>query len=198
MDAVERFRLSGPADGLGEMYRKTPLPIDRSRSGETLRLTQGVIAAIDRFLPKTVSGRSHENVLYVAGQIVGNVRTGLTVILPVAETGPGHFRTTVTSHSAVLRELARQDLALVAQVHSHPGGAVTHSDLDDEGTIIKGQGFWSIVVPNYGKHGFEPIYRCGFHCFQGGAFRVLTEEAVRSRISVIPGFLDLRLGGPVR
>jgi proteasome lid subunit RPN8/RPN11 len=195
MEAFERFRLPGSTSALIETYRVKPLPVDRSLSGETLRLTQGVISAIDRCLPKTASGQGHENVLYIAGQIDEETRTGVSVILPLAETGPGHFRTSIESHSAVLRELARMGLALVAQVHSHPGAAVTHSDLDDDGTIIKGKGFWSIVVPYYGRRGFEPIERCGFHCFQSGVFQVLSREAVSSRVRVIPNVLDLRQRG---
>jgi len=43
---------------------------------------------------------------------------------------------------------------LIAQVHSHPFGAF-HSETDDRFPLIHRKGFLSIVIPFFGKHGFE-------------------------------------------
>jgi hypothetical protein len=42
----------------------------------------------------------------------------------------------------------------VAQIHTHPGAFVRHSDTDDEHVLVPVAGFVSIVVPRFGRDGF--------------------------------------------
>jgi hypothetical protein len=167
-------------------YRKTPLPIERELTGPRLCLTEGVVRSIGRLLPKRVGRKRHENVLYIAGTAAPDQRVGIAVIAPHAITGPGFYTTDRDSHSEVMDILDDLDLFVVAQVHCHPGGLVSHSNADDDLAFVRAEGFWSIVVPEYGIKGMKPFARCGFHRFTRGEFRLLTEEAVSHRITVIP------------
>lgn len=45
-------------------------------------------------------------------------------------------------------QLARQDRAIRAQVHTHPGSAF-HSETDDHWPVVSQPGFVSIVIPNF-------------------------------------------------
>lgn len=179
------------AASLSPSYRRKPLPIDTNTFGEVLQLPVSVVRAIDQLLPKTVCSVNHENVLYLAGVVDQNIRTAVMVIAPQAETGPGFFKTDRKSHQQVLRALSGVDLEIVAQIHSHPGPVVGHSDGDDDLAFIKGEGFWSLVVPNYCKNGLLPIESCGMHCYSDGAFRILDEQAVSARVRLLPDYLDL-------
>jgi hypothetical protein len=69
---------------------------------------------------------------------------------------------------------------------------VDHSDGDDEGALVRFEGYWSLVVPLFARDGVLPIERCGVHVFRDGAFRRLSIEAIGTRVKVIPSVLDLR------
>jgi len=166
-------------------YRKKPLPLDKALNGTTLLLTGSVIDSINCLLPRRVERDLHENVLYIAGVIEPTRRIGLFVIAPKAETGRGYYHTDRASHAEVLNVLDEHDLAIVAQVHCHPGELVYHSEADDDLAFVRVEGHWSIVVPHYGLKGMFPLDRCGFHRFQNGTFALLTKEAVAKRIKVI-------------
>ena len=172
-------------------YRRKPLPIERDRRGPTLILTNSVVESVGRLLPKRVRRKYHENVLYIAGILEPMRRTGLTVIAPKSETGPGHYRTDRTSHSEVLDVLGELGMVVVAQVHCHPGEGVYHSDADDDLAFVRAEGHWSIVVPHYGRKGMLPLAQCGFHRLHEGDFAYLSDEAVEARVKVIPASIRL-------
>lgn len=169
------------------------LTIDSNLNGERLFLTQEFVKQAILLLPKHVNGSGHENVLYIAGTIDGENRYGMVVVLPDAETGPRFYNTSPASHLAVLEAVSSLDLAIVGQIHTHPGQYVSHSRGDDDLAFTKGQGFWSLVVPFYGTKGFLPLSQCGVHCFQSEEFQILTPEAAQSRVVVLPEVIDLRL-----
>lgn len=173
-------------------YRFRPLPTDSLESGEQLFLTQAVVDEMSRILPKNVGMESHENVVYIAGIIEVGRRIGTTVVVPNAETGRGGYDTNVDSHADVLNLLVDLDLAIVAQVHTHPGSLVYHSDADDDLAFIRAEGFWSLVVPNYGRNGVLPMVQCGIHCFKDGVFHLLTQDAAVARVHILPSSCDLR------
>jgi len=177
------------------LYRIRPLPVDTALNGYRLLLTTKVIELVASMLPKRVDGRSHENVLYLAGSIDGITRCAFEVVVPKAKTAPGSYTTSRDSHAEVLWNLSNRNLVVVGQVHCHPGGAVYHSDADDDLAFIKGEGFWSIVVPNYGEDGMIPLSSCGFHCYSNHAFRLLKEPAVSNRVIVAKDRPDQKKGG---
>jgi proteasome lid subunit RPN8/RPN11 len=177
-----------------DRYRYRPLPRDTALNGHHLVITADVLESVARLLPKRVRGRDHENVLYLAGVIDGATRHAFVALAPKATTTPGSYMTERDSHAEVIWELSNSDLVVVAQVHCHPGVAVYHSDADDDLAFVKGEGFWSIVVPHYGRRGMTPLSACGFHCYSNGAFRLLERAAAETRITVVGTRIDLRRG----
>lgn len=174
------YRLNGP-----------PLPVDPNPDGHRLGLTESVIEQISIRLPKQVGNEHHENVLYISGIRENGRSIGLMCIQPEAVTTPTSYDTSTASHLTVLKYLRSLGLSLVAQVHCHPGTSVEHSNIDDEKAIVRGEGFWSLVIPQYGLR--KPAFSdWGLHCYTEGVFRWLDEAAAAARLSIVNQFLDLR------
>lgn len=66
--------------------------------------------------------------------------------------------------------LADDRRTAVAQVHTHPGALVEHSDTDDEFVLVPSPDFVSIVVPDFGAMFRRD--RCAIHILEAsGAWR---------------------------
>jgi hypothetical protein len=85
-------------------------------------------------------------------------------------------------------------LQILAQVHGHPGDWVGHSAGDNRGAFMAYEGYYSVVVPNYGLQGLLPLSRCGVHRFDKGRFVRLPAEDVSKQFVVAPAWVDLRRG----
>jgi proteasome lid subunit RPN8/RPN11 len=83
-------------------------------------------------------------------------------------------------------------LAVIAQVHSHPGGDTRHSDGDDDLIFMPFEGMFSLVVASYGNGQVEPRAGAGLHQFQDGRW-VAIERTEQSMI-IVPTTLELRDG----
>jgi proteasome lid subunit RPN8/RPN11 len=94
--------------------------------------------------------RRHEGVAYLLGRTDGTVTLATTVFVPAARTTAGSFFVEPRSMAACMQAAAAHELQVVAQVHTHPGGAY-HSDGDVEGAKIRYAGYASVVLPNYGE-----------------------------------------------
>jgi hypothetical protein len=116
----------------------------------------------------------------------------VAAVSPTASTTWGSFSTDLRSNAALIDALAQFELTLVAQVHSHPGNWVDHSDGDDAGAIVRFDGFWSLVVPNFARGGMLPLSAVGVHVFADGAFRRLSQGALAARVRAVPAAIDLR------
>lgn len=173
-------------------YRGRPLPLDERIQGPRLSMTSEVTRLLASLLPRAVLGQGHENVAYLGGYDIGDLKVACSVIMPKASTGPGFYDTDVASHAEVVLALSDLELEVVGQIHTHPGSAVYHSDDDDELAFVKGEGFWSIVVPNYARNGILPFSQCGFHLHTNGVFHLLSADAVAARIAKQPTVIDLR------
>lgn len=66
----------------------------------------------------------------------------------------------------------------IAQVHTHPGNIVDHSQVDNELAAFRVPGLLSIVVPSYCHAGMEPLTMCGVHRYDRWGFIRLTENYV--------------------
>lgn len=74
---------------------------------------------------------------------------------------------------------------LLAQVHSHPGGAF-HSHTDNNFAITFTLGFVSIVVPFFGRQGLSDLSRCGIWVHEGyGKWRRLSEDETKTAMTII-------------
>ncbi|SRR5260370_2496867 len=70
------------------------------------------------------------------------------IYVPLQEAAEVYFRIPAKGMTALMTHLRARRLALVAQVHSHPGRAF-HSRADDEWAVVRHEGGISIVVPRF-------------------------------------------------
>lgn len=172
--------------------RLTPIPMDTSVTGRRLGLPETLVFEIDRLLRSYGAGELHEGVVYLAGVESPEQSVALLAMAPAATTTRGSFRTDLAANAAVVSTLAAQGLTLIGQAHSHPGEWVDHSAGDDEGALVRFQGYWSLVVPVFARRGILPLTQSGIHIYDQGRFARLTDAAVSARVRVIPQAVDLR------
>lgn len=72
----------------------------------------------------------------------------------------------------------------IAQIHTHPGTAIDHSQADDELAAFRAPGLLSIVVPSYGHSGMLPLTICGFHRYDRWGFIRLTDRYVQDYFEI--------------
>lgn len=148
-------------------------------------ITEAVIRASEQYLHAGF-WRPTEKVVYWAGIKREDVFTALTVIRPDARLTRGSFRTTPAANAEVIAFLSDRGLALVGQVHTHPGAWVDHSGGDDEDAFMPRENYISIVVPSYCRGGMLPIERCGVHRYEGRTFRRITGDELRASVCIAP------------
>lgn len=80
-------------------------------------------------------------------------------------------------------DLRKERLKLTALVHTHPSDWVGLSEVDRENQLCSRLGFWSLVVPRYGR---EPwvLEELGIHIQTEGGWYQLGSEEVTSMVSV--------------
>ena len=160
---------------------------------EIFWLATDLLDRTEDILRQSRDGKSlHEGVAYWAGRRITEGCLLTTCIAPAAITSRGSFETSARANARVIAYLGTVGLELIAQVHSHPGDFVGHSDGDDRRALMPYEGFLSIVVPNYGRDGMRPFTKCGVHLFESSRFRRLTVDDVERRFRVVDSFVDLR------
>ena len=171
---------ASPADGLPVAAPRLYLPEDVAETTASLVATYGTLA------------EPHEGIAYWAGVVTPESWMVTTVIAPDAITTPGSYRTSAVGNAQVIQAINQHHLELLAQVHGHPGDWVGHSAGDDTGAFMPYLGFYSIVVPAYGRQGLLPLSRCGVHRYDGDRFVHLTQEEVADQFVLVPTTIDLR------
>jgi hypothetical protein len=169
-------------------FRRTPS--EPKPTFHTAWIAAGVVARTRTLLcgSGTTSER-HEGVVYWAGRHVGDQLFVLTCLQPFAATTAGSFSTSARSNAEAIVTMARSEVTLLAQVHSHPGWLVDHSGGDDRDALMPFEGLLSIIVPNYAQDGLLPLTKCGVHVFTQSRFKRLTVDEVTSRFRVVDSFL---------
>ncbi len=169
------------------------ISVARSRESPLIVIHESVIAATGRLLRESKRRmQKHEGVLYWAGRDLGLEWLVTTCIAPSAVTGPGSFRVSAEANARVVMLLNKLGLVLLAQVHSHPGTLIAHSEGDDRGAFMPFEGMVSIVVPNYGRLDPWPLTKCGVHRAVDGAFRQLSAIEIDQTFRVLVTSCDLR------
>ena len=151
--------------------------------------------------------RGHESLLFWAGIEIGSSGFVTTCIYPPRVSVPSisfhpfppihplHSQTlslpvpstymSLEDGARMISEMRKRGLYLIAQIHSHPGSAF-HSAIDDTHAFALYEGFLSIVVPNFGKEGMDPLSKCAiYRCEADGKFRRLTEEEINDTFVVL-------------
>lgn len=132
-----------------------------------------------------------EGVVYWFGLESPGVAVVTTLIVPDADTATGAVSTSVEANAEVVSALIGTPLVHIGQAHSHPGRSVEHSIVDDEQTFARHDGAISIVVPWFGRYGFN-LDECGVHRHLRGSFERVRN--VGDHLVLIPGNLDFRRG----
>jgi hypothetical protein len=81
--------------------------------------------------------------------------------------------------------IAEERKFLFGQVHTHPGNAF-HSSTDETFPFSHKPGFFSIVVPNFGRRKLESLYGCEvFELKSGGSWRKLNQAEIGERFVIL-------------
>lgn len=150
-----------------------------------------VIRQTEGFLRVGLWGAT-EKVAYWAGVKRDDVWVATTVIRPDAVLRRGSFHTTPAANAEVVAFIAKNGLALLAQVHTHPGTGVDHSEGDDRDAFMPTENYISIVVPKYCRDGMLPLERCGVHRYEQGVFRRIVGTELARSICVVPLTKDFK------
>jgi hypothetical protein len=143
-------------------------------------------SATEAYLHRESTNKWSEAVAYWAGSKSVTEHVVTTLLLPKAQTSWGSFEVSRTANAEVVSVLSKSKLKLIAQVHTHPGEWVEHSQGDEVGATMAHENFLSIVVPTYGVGGMRALTECGVHRFENGAFRQLGPEEVAATMWWIP------------
>lgn len=95
--------------------------------------------------------KKHEGIAYMYGRTDGHTTLAVGAIRPDAVTTPGSFSVPAPEMAKLVKEIRRNGLQLICQLHTHPRQAY-HSDGDIDGLKLICNGYVSIVLPDYGIH----------------------------------------------
>jgi hypothetical protein len=132
-----------------------------------------------------------ERVAYIDGVALGGVQIATTVTLPNAEMHPRYFIVSSAAMSEAGQHFRLFGMQRIAQVHTHPGRDVSHSQFDDENAYSQLDGSVSIVMPHHARRRPE-LSDCGVHMRDASGWRRLSIEEIGHTIRLIPGCLDFR------
>lgn len=151
----------------GHVHRRAPLPLAPARGH--LIVPEAVAVATHTALRGFIGpdGR-HEGIVFWAGRQVGDDQLIAAVIVPRAVHGRGFIRVDAHQVGEAAHQARTRRLALLAQVHSHPGADTRHSDADDNLVLMAREAMFSLVVADYGSGGTTPSEGAGIHQFQDG------------------------------
>jgi proteasome lid subunit RPN8/RPN11 len=126
----------------------------------------------------------HEGLVYWGGRRLGNIVEVQAMIAPATTSHSGRVSTNNRANVDLVRTLTDNSQVYIAQVHSHPGSWVDHSDGDTEWAAFKFEGLLSIVVPIYCTRGMLPLTKCGVHRYQRETFIRLSNTYIVSHFQI--------------
>lgn len=143
--------------------------------------------------------RTHEQKLegglFWYGPRVAGQSTVAAIVIPVQVNRPGSYHVSGEAMELVSDRTRDQGWRNLAQVHTHPGKAVSHSPYDDEQVVSRHA--LSLVLPDYGATFGDWRKAVGVHEFADGRWQRWDELKVARRIVVssrclAPSVIDLR------
>jgi hypothetical protein len=149
------------------VHRRRPLPEAPARG--RLIVAEAALNETASALRAFRGRRSrHEGIVFWAGRLCSADTLVAAALLPRAEHGPGFVHVSHAEVGWMARSARRLGLAVMVQVHSHPGGDTRHSDGDDDLVVLPREGMFSLVVGRYGDGSVDPRQGAGLHQFQDG------------------------------
>jgi hypothetical protein len=120
----------------------------------------------------------------------GHDRSMASVIgIPRQQNRPWNFEIDADDLANLMEAASHQGLALVAQLHTHPGDDTNHSPYDD--SRIVSRKIYSIVLPNYGRGEWNPRI-VGVHQFDGTHWRRVAPHEVALTVGFVAHKIDTR------
>jgi hypothetical protein len=169
------------------VHRLTPLPTALNRG--RLIVPEKVLAATKAVLQRFHgSNGRHEGLAYWMGRRCDMDALVMSVVVPISDHGPQHVFVSEAEVGKMSRRGRSMGLAIVAQVHSHPGGDTRHSDGDDKLILMPYEGLFSLVIGNYGDGSPLPTQGAGLHQYQDRRW-VQIAPAPPDAIIVVPEIL---------
>jgi hypothetical protein len=166
-----------------------PAPLKVYLHQEVAQATAEIVASYGN------SEEDHEGIAYWAGVVTDTAWVVTTVLAPEAITTRGSYNTTALANAHVISAVNKLHLQVLAQVHGHPGSWVGHSGGDNTGAFMPYTGFYSVILPFYGREGMLPLSKCGIHRFEDDGFSQLTTVEIERDFIVVPTAVDLRRKG---
>lgn len=155
---------------MSPVLRQTPLPKLPAR-GQLIVPAAVVNATATALRASRGDDGRHEAIVLWAGRTAADTTLVVAAVVPDSDHGWGHVLMDERQVSAAARAARRYGLGIVAQVHSHPGNDVRHSDGDDHLVLMPFENMFSLVVGNYGD---APVERAGLHQFQDSRWCLVT------------------------
>jgi proteasome lid subunit RPN8/RPN11 len=174
-------------------YRRLPLPRGELR-GIYLLAESVLVATRDALVNFALAGiddGGHEGIAYWAGREMSDCTVFLQAIVPVAEHSQGRVMVTREEIGRTQRAARANQLGVLCQVHSHPGGDARHSDGDDKLVLLPFEGMLSIVAPRFGIYA-RCIKDLCIHQFQEGRWVLCSPHSIERQLMVVPAAQDLR------
>lgn len=172
------------------VHRLTVLPVapNRGRLLVPASVAESTRCALQEFRGAETP---HEGLVYWAGRCVGNDTVAICAIVPRCDHSPFGVFVSEREVGRMSRHARSLGLAVVAQVHSHPGDDTRHSDGDDELILMPTDGMFSLVVARYGAGGIHPATGAGLHQYQDKRWVRIPAECTDA-LTIVPSAVDLR------
>ena len=130
-----------------------------------------------------------EQIAFLDGVQLGDDSVITTLTFPDATLRRGNFHVSAEAMSEAGKHLG--GFARIAQIHTHPGAWVGHSDVDDNFAYSRHDGALSLVVPNYAV-GVSVFSDVAVHICLRGRWRELGPNERDATIRLIPTISDFR------
>lgn len=147
------------------------------RGTPAVRLPRGVFE-------KTIAGlrefgkRGLERHALWVGREEGGTFAVKEVVFPEQQNTGFSYEVSDEEMFRVCRDAGRQGMAVMCQVHTHPGRAF-HSPIDSEGSALALPGSLSVVVPDYAEGNAGEPSKWAAYVFDGSTWRRLRPKEVR-------------------
>jgi len=151
-----------------------------------VRVPQRCIDHVQNHL-RAVGGQGFEGLGLWVGKQFGSTFVVEDAIIPAQQ----HIRTedgvcVITGHEELHRInvwLYRHGLAMIAQIHSHPGRAY-HSSTDDQYAVATTVGCLSLVVPDFARDAFAVERVASYRLDARGSWKALSATQARQLILI--------------
>jgi proteasome lid subunit RPN8/RPN11 len=182
-----------PDEAFSTVWRRRPQPAGDLR-GRYL-VPEGVIArtrdALVEFALLGLHDGGHEGLVFWAGLESAELTAFTTVVVPAADHAAQRVLVSERAFGNAVRAARSAGVAILAQVHSHPGSDARHSDGDDDLIVMPFENMLSIVIPRFGV-GWTDVFTARVHQYQNGRWVLCRDASVKKSITVSPISVDAR------